>query len=82
MPKSNGFRISKDIYKRGNGRWAKVSRQHVKVGGVTRTLWKHHYHLCFGQESVLTASSHDTFSSKKTALFFAKHYIETGATTV
>lgn len=87
MPKSNGFTVVPDIYKRGNGRWAKVTRQHVKVGerlvcGVPENLWKHHYSLCFGQDGIFTAFSHDVFHTKKTALFFADCYIKDGTTTV
>lgn len=83
MASDNGFIITKDIYKRGNGRWAKISRGHDKIGerltsyGI-QTIWKAKYCVAFGIEGEMKARDVRSYGKKCNALAFAEMYIEDG----
>lgn len=68
------FKITEDAYYRGNGRWAKVVRQHELVGDK----WKISYSVAYGIEGDMVATSVEYFSRRFIAVFHAKEYIKTG----
>jgi hypothetical protein len=77
----NGFKIVPDVYKRGNGRWAKVTRLHDKATvlperfkGDSRVRWIRKYSVAFGRDGEYGECR--TYRLKTNALAFAQMYIE------
>ena len=69
---ANGFKLVPDKYFRGNGRWAKVIRQHHKVSGV----WEPYYLVATGYDGNVYARQTTGYEKRFTAETVAKDWIE------
>lgn len=74
MTLDNGFKVTPDICKRGNGRWAIIHRLHDRKGDK----WVRKYRVAFGIESFALAKESRVYRLKSNALAFADMYIEDG----
>jgi hypothetical protein len=80
---AKGMVLAKDIYKRGNGRWAKVTNQYRKVGtkveyGVEMNVYETYYHVAFGVEGKYTANNGDDTRIKRQAIEAAIEWVKFG----
>ena len=70
-----GFKLVRDIYRRGNGRWAKVTRQHERINET----WFPYYVCAAGVDGQIQARNAERFATKRQAIATADDWIEFGA---